>query len=71
MTADTSGAGNSQSLLKLATQDVAKPITGAAIFLVVAVAARSGGQRRRGARRCAATWPGCSARSGSATPRLI
>ena len=48
MTADTTGAGSSQSLLKLATQDVAKPITGAAIFQVLTV--RPGAEARAAVR---------------------
>ena len=56
MTADTSGAGNSQSLLKLATQDVAKPITGAAIFQVLAVA--PGAEARAAIRALCGDLPG-------------
>ena len=56
MTADTSGAGNSQSLLKLATQDVAKPITGAAIFQVLAVA--PGAEARAAVRALCGDLPG-------------
>ncbi len=56
MTADTTGTGNSQSLLKLATQDVAKPITGAAIFQVLTV--RPGADARAAVQAMCGDLPG-------------